>query len=74
MLSKWCEEIEAMYSKMVEWRRHFHENPELSFQEVNTSKMIGDLLESFGIEIRRNVGGNGVVGKIRGAKPGKPLL
>ncbi|WP_182101899.1 amidohydrolase [Niallia taxi] len=73
MLSKWYEEIEAMYDSMVEWRRHLHENPELSFQEVNTSKMIGDLLESFGIEVKRNVGGNGVVGKIYGSKPGKTI-
>lgn len=73
MLEKWYEEIEAMYEQMVEWRRYLHENPELSFQEINTSKMIGDLLESFGIEVRRNVGGNGIVGKIYGAKPGKTI-
>lgn len=73
MLEKWYEEIEAMYEQMVEWRRYLHENPELSFHEINTSKMIGDLLESFGIEVRRNVGGNGIVGKIYGAKPGKTI-
>lgn len=73
MLSKWHEEVEGMYEQMVEWRRYLHENPELSFQEVNTSKMIGDILEGFGIEVRRNVGGNGVVGKIYGAKPGKTI-
>ena len=73
MLEKWYKEIESMYDQMVEWRRYLHENPELSFQEINTSKMIGDLLESFGVEVRRNVGGNGVVGKIYGAKPGKTV-
>lgn len=73
MLTKWYEEIEAMYDQMVEWRRHLHENPELSFQEVNTSKMIGDILEGYGIEVRRGVGGNGVVGKIYGSKPGKTI-
>lgn len=73
MLEKWYEEVEGMYDQMVEWRRYLHENPELSFQEFETSAMIADLLESFGIEVRRNVGGNGVVGKIYGQKPGKTI-
>ena len=73
MLEKWYEEIEAMYDQMVEWRRYLHENPELSFEEYNTSEMIADLLEDFGIEVERNVGGMGVVGKIYGQKPGKTI-
>ncbi|WP_445489944.1 M20 family metallopeptidase [Niallia sp. 03133] len=73
MINKMFEQVEAMYDQMVEWRRHLHENPELSFQEFNTSKMIGDILEGYGIEVKRNVGGNGVVGKIYGSKPGKTI-
>lgn len=73
MLQKWHEELEGMFEQMVEWRRHFHQYPELSFQEVETPKMIADILEGFGIEVRRNVGGRGVVGKIYGAKPGKTI-
>ncbi|MFT8319653.1 MAG: M20 family metallopeptidase [Bacillus sp. (in: firmicutes)] len=73
MINKMYEQVEAMFDQMVEWRRYLHENPELSFQEFNTSKMIGDILEGYGIEVRRNVGGNGVVGKIYGSKPGKTI-
>lgn len=73
MLTKWHEEVEDVYDQMVAWRRHLHENPELSFQEVNTARMVGDILTGYGIEVRRNVGGHGVVGTLKGAKPGKTV-
>nr|WP_052002132.1 M20 family metallopeptidase [Halalkalibacter wakoensis] len=58
---------------MVELRRMFHAEPELSFQEVNTPNYIADYLERLGVEVKRNVGGRGVVGYIRGGKPGKTV-
>lgn len=70
MLKDWFAQIEAMYEQMVAWRRHMHQYPELSFQEVETPKMIAGILESYGMEVRTKVGGRGVVGTIRGAKPG----
>ncbi|MGE8205332.1 M20 family metallopeptidase [Heyndrickxia sp. NPDC080065] len=73
MLKDWYFQIEEMYDQMVEWRRYLHQHPELSFQEVETPKMIASILESYGIEVRTNVGGRGVVGTIRGAKPGKTI-
>lgn len=73
MLEKLFLELEELYPQMVEWRRHLHQHPELSFKEVQTSKMIAELLESWGIEVRKNVGGGGVVGTIRGGKPGKTI-
>lgn len=73
MLRDWLEQIEAMYPQMVEWRRHLHQYPELSFEEVETPKMIAGILEGYGIETRTNVGGRGIVGTIYGAKPGKTI-
>ncbi|KQL49499.1 peptidase M20 [Brevibacillus choshinensis] len=73
MLNNWFTQIEAMYEQMVEWRRHMHQYPELSFQEVETPKMIAGILESYGIDVKTHVGGRGVVGTIRGAKPGKTI-
>ena len=73
MLKKWHSELAEMFDQMVEWRRHFHQYPELSFQEVETPRMIAEILEGFGIVVRRNVGGRGVVGKIYGGKPGKTI-
>lgn len=55
-------------------RRHLHMHPELGFEEHGTSKFIADRLRSLGIEVRAGVAGTGVVGLIRGAKPGKTVL
>lgn len=67
------EKIESLYEDMVETRRHLHMHPELSHQEVETPEFIARQLESFGVEVRRGVGGRGVVGTIRGSKPGKTI-
>ncbi|MBM6387425.1 MAG: amidohydrolase [Paenibacillus sp.] len=59
---------------MVEWRRHLHRNPEVSFHEEKTSSFVADMLESFGVEVKRHVGGHGVIGMIRGDKPGPVVM
>jgi amidohydrolase len=65
--------IENLYQEMVEIRRFMHQHPELSFQEVNTAKYIQSFYEKLGVDVRGNVGGNGVVAKIYGSKPGKTV-
>ncbi|WP_418038543.1 M20 family metallopeptidase [Paenibacillus xylanilyticus] len=59
---------------MVEWRRHLHRNPEVSFHEEKSSSFVADMLESFGVEVKRHVGGHGVIGTIRGDKPGPVVM
>lgn len=66
-------ELEALYPKMVEFRRDFHQHPELSFKEERTPQVIAKYLQSLGIEVRIGVGGRGVVGLLRGGKPGKTV-
>src|SRR5258708_876208 len=56
--------------KTIAWRRDFHEHPELGNHEVRTAKIIADHLRSLGIEVKEGVGKTGVVGTLRGAKPG----
>lgn len=73
MLGKWNQSLEGLYDQMVEWRRDFHMHPELSFQEVRTPRIIVEYLRSLGIEVKTGVGGNGIVGTIRGGKPGKTI-
>lgn len=73
MLNSWKEQLVDMYDQMVEWRRYLHQYPELSNQEYKTSKFIADILSEYGIERRTNVGEMGVVGIIKGAKPGKTI-
>ena len=41
------------------WRRDFHSAPELGFEELRTSERVAQLLESFGIEVHRGLGGTG---------------
>jgi amidohydrolase len=58
-------------TKCISWRRDFHENPELGNNEVRTAKLVADHLRSLGIEVKEKVGKTGVVGVLKGAKPGK---
>ncbi|WIM38950.1 M20 family metallopeptidase [Paenibacillus sp. PK4536] len=64
---------EALFPDMVEWRRHLHRNPELSYQEHNTMKFIADQLIAFGIDTQSGVGDTGVIGTIKGSLPGKTV-
>ncbi|MBS1918053.1 MAG: amidohydrolase [Bacteroidetes bacterium] len=57
-------------SKTISLRRDFHEHPELSNREFRTSKIIADFLRSLGLEVKEGVAKTGVVGILRGAKPG----
>ena len=59
--------------KVVSWRRDIHQNPELSFQETRTAALIARHLRSLGLEVQTNVGGNGVVALLRGARPGRTV-
>ena len=56
--------------KTIAWRRDFHEHPELGNREFRTARIIADHLRSLGIEVKEGVGKTGVVGILRGAKPG----
>jgi len=57
--------------KVVAWRRDIHEHPELGMQETRTAALVAAHLRGLGMEVRTGVGGTGVVGILRGGKPGK---
>ncbi|HTY07615.1 MAG TPA: M20/M25/M40 family metallo-hydrolase, partial [Candidatus Edwardsbacteria bacterium] len=61
----------ALAGYVVSWRRHFHRHPELSFQERATARTIAAELTKLGLSVRADVGGTGVVGLLRGARPGR---
>ena len=60
--------IDELHSEMTEWRHDFHMNPELAFEEVRTSNIIAEKLESWGIQVSRNLAKTGVVGTLQGNK------
>ena len=65
--------LDELYEEMVQVRRHLHENPELSFEEVETPKFIAKYHEELGHEVRVGVGERGVVAKLKGGKPGPTI-
>ena len=62
--------IALVTSKVVAWRRDIHEHPELSGEEVRTSALVAAHLRALGLDVKTDVGGHGVIGILRGGKPG----
>jgi amidohydrolase len=67
----WVKNVPA--EEVIKWRRHIHQNPELSFQEENTGNYVEETLKSFSnIEVIRPAK-TSVIGILKGAKPGKTV-
>jgi len=66
-------DIANIENKVIEWRRDFHQNPELSNREFKTAEKIASHLKSLGLEVQTGVAHTGVVGILKGKKPGKVL-
>src|ERR1700760_726654 len=60
----------AVQSKLVEWRRYLHQHPELGNREYKTGQFIVEHLKALGIEVKYPVAKTGVVGILKGGKPG----
>lgn len=60
----------AIEPKVIEWRRHFHQNPELSNREFKTADYVADYLRTLGLEVQTGIAITGVVGILRTGKPG----
>ncbi|MFC5602474.1 amidohydrolase [Sporosarcina koreensis] len=65
--------VEDVNEKLIYWRRHLHENPELSFEEVETSNFIHSELESFGDLLITRPTRTSVVARLIGSEPGKVI-
>lgn len=65
--------INDLSPKLIDLRRDLHAHPELSFEEHRTAQVIADRLDQLGCEVRRGVGGTGVVGLLRGGRAGKTV-
>lgn len=67
------EKLEGAFEEMQVIRRYLHMHPEVSFHETNTSIYIQNYYAELGIDFTPNVGGNGVVARIKGGLPGKTV-
>jgi amidohydrolase len=65
--------VEQVNPKVVEWRRDIHANPELGNREFRTAAKVAEHLRSLGMEVRTEVAHTGVVGVLRGGRPGKTV-
>ncbi|MFZ6053414.1 M20 metallopeptidase family protein [Halocola ammonii] len=64
----------SFLSEITEFRRHLHANPELSFQEFETSKFVKDKLDEWSISYKDGFVKTGIVAKIEGKNPGKKTI
>ena len=63
--------IDAVEPRVIEWRRHIHSNPELSYVETKTAAFIAEKLRAMpGIDVKTGIGRTGVKAVLRGGKPG----
>ena len=65
--------VERVMPEVVAWRRDLHQHPELGFAETRTAGVVADHLRALGLEVRTGVGKTGVVGVLRGARPGRTV-
>jgi amidohydrolase len=65
---------QQLHPKLVEWRRDFHQHPELAFEEVRTAGIVASELQALGMEVQTGVGKTGVVGILEGAYDGPTVL
>ena len=63
----------SLKNKVIKWRHHIHQNPELSNREYKTALLVERHLKSLGIEVQKGIAKTGVVGILKGTKPGKVL-
>jgi amidohydrolase len=60
----------AVEKKLIGWRRHIHQHPELGDQEQRTSRLVAEHLKRLGLDVQTGMARTGVVGILKGAKPG----
>jgi len=65
--------VNKVEPKVIQWRRHFHQFPELSNREFNTSKKISEHLKALGLEVETGIAHTGVVAILKGGLPGKTI-
>jgi len=64
------ERADDIEQEVIDWRRHFHQNPELSNREFETAAYIAEYLTELGLDVETGVAKTGVVALLEGGKPG----
>ncbi|MGP5515115.1 M20 family metallopeptidase [Psychrobacter alimentarius] len=67
-------EVKSVEKKVIEWRRDIHQHPELSNRETRTAAIVAKHLKSLGMQVETDIAHTGVVGYLKGAKPGPTVM
>src|SRR5215217_7349921 len=70
LVSRIDQKAQSIEKKLSDWRRDLHQNPELGNREFKTAEKIAAHLKQLGIEVQTGVAHTGVVGLLKGGKPG----
>jgi amidohydrolase len=73
-MSNYQAKAQAMQEQLVAWRRDLHMHPELGFEEVRTAGLVTEHLERLGYEVFTGIARTGVVGVLRGGRPGPTVM
>lgn len=73
-MNRLLEAARRLHGQMIEWRRDFHQYPELGYEEHRTSAKVAEHLRGLGLEVQTGVGRTGVVGLLRGDREGPTIL
>ncbi len=68
------EELRAYEPELIAIRRDMHRHPETGFEEIRTAKLVADKLRAWGVEVAEGIAKTGVVGTIRGSRPGQRAI
>ena len=66
--------IADFHADLATWRHEIHAHPETAFEEKQTAEFVAQRLSEFGIEVHRGLAGTGVVGTLRGSRPGSRAI
>lgn len=73
-MTQLAKEVRELQEQIVAWRRDLHQIPEVGLEVPKTAAYVSERLDEMGIEHRKNVGGHGIVGVIKGEGEGKTIL
>lgn len=73
MIDDWKQEARGIQEQLITWRRWCHQHPGIGFDVEETADYIAARLQEWGVEVERGIGKSGLVGIVRGAKPGPTI-
>ena len=74
MMNTHLNQAQSNRDQLIAWRRDFHQHPELAFAENRSAKIIAETLGEMGLSVQTAVAETGVVGTLKGGRPGPTLI